>query len=119
MARILLIEDDELLREGLAHALSSSGYTVVSASNGFDGMALHRQEHPDLVLTDIIMPQGGLLMIRVLRSQFPDLPIVAMSGNHTRLELAGALGAVRTLAKPFTFPELIALLNEALPSPAC
>lgn len=114
MARIILIDDDELLRNTVARSLTAAGHVVAVAGNGFDGVKLFRQDSADLILTDINMPHGGLPTIRVLRAEFPQLQIIAMSGNPTHLDMAGALGANRILAKPFTPKELVEAISEVL-----
>lgn len=120
MARIILIDDDEMLRTTVARGLTAAGHTVAVAGNGFDGVALHRQQPADVILTDINMPHGGLPTIRVLRTEFPKLAIIAMSGNPTHLDLAGAIGATQVIAKPFLPAELAAAIATVLtlPSPA-
>jgi CheY-like chemotaxis protein len=114
MARIILLEDDDVFRETLIQVLSKAGHSVRAATNGFDGVALLRAEPADLVLTDIVMPHGGLPTIRVLRADFPKLPIVAMSGSHVRLDMAGSVGANRMLSKPFTGEQLLEAIKQVL-----
>lgn len=114
MARIILIDDDALLRNTVARNLTAAGQSVAVAGNGFDGVALFRKDSADLILTDLNMPHGGLPTIRVLRAEFPQLPIIAMSGNSTNLDMAGAIGATRILSKPFTPAELAAAIAEVL-----
>ena len=114
MARIILIDDDAFLSSILDEALSRAGHSVALADNGFDGVALFRRQSADLVLTDITMPHGGLPTIRVLRGEFPLLPIIAISGNPNQLEVAGAIGANRVLPKPFSVEQLTAAVAEAL-----
>lgn len=114
MARIIVIDDDEFLSSILDQALTSAGHSVAITGNGFDGMALYRKESADLILTDITMPHGGLPTIRVLRGEFPQLPIIAMSGNPKHLEVAGTIGANRILSKPFSVEELTSAVSEAL-----
>ena len=116
MARIILIDDDELLRNTVSRALTIAGHQVSAAGNGFDGVKLFRQNSADLILTDLNMPHGGLPTIRVLRAEFPTLPIIAMSGNSSNLDMAGAIGATRILSKPFTPSELNAAIAEVLPA---
>lgn len=129
MARILIIEDDDLLRDVLAHALSAAGHTVYQARDGRQGCDLFLATSADLVLTDIIMPgQEGIETILKLRHQRPGVAIIAMSGGATHskfyLDIAAKLGAHRILAKPFAPAELLALIDEVLekkeppPSPA-
>lgn len=66
--KILVIDDDKLMREGLAALLKSAGQTVLEASNGKEGLKTALAEHPDLVVTDVRMPEmTGLEMIEKLR----------------------------------------------------
>ena len=106
MARVLVIDDDEILRGTLVQTLASAGHVAVSASDGFEGATLFRKDPTDLILIDLNMPYGGLQTIRVLRAEFPKLAIIAMSGNQSQLSMTGAIGANRILPKPFTFPQL-------------
>lgn len=119
MARILLIEDDDMLRELLAHALSQVGHTVYQASDGRQGCDLFLATSPDVVLTDIIMPgQEGIETIIKLRHQHPNVAIIAMSGGATHskfyLDIATKLGAHRVLPKPFTPSDLLHVIDEVL-----
>jgi DNA-binding response OmpR family regulator len=119
MARILLIEDDDMLRELLAQALAQAGHTVYQASDGRQGCDLFLATAADLVLTDIIMPgQEGIETIVKLRHQRPGVAIIAMSGGATHskfyLDIAGKLGAHRVLAKPFTPADLIKMIDDVL-----
>jgi DNA-binding response OmpR family regulator len=114
MARIILIDDDDMLRTTVARGLTAVGHTVAVAANGFDGVALQRQEPADVILTDINMPHGGLPTIRVLRTEFPKLAIIAMSGNPTHLDLAGAIGATQVIHKPFLPAELAAVIAAVI-----
>jgi CheY-like chemotaxis protein len=118
MARIILIDDDEPFRDLLAALLSTAGHKVATASNGFDGAVKLRAEPADVLLTDIEMPYGGLPTIRVLRAEFPKLPIIAISGHEVKLQMAGAVGANRLLAKPFQFDCLKEAIAEVVPSAA-
>ncbi len=102
MANIILIDDDKFLGSILSQALTSAGHSVAIAMNGFDGVALYRKDSTDLILTEITMPHGGLPTIRVRRSEFPHLPIIAMSGNPKHLEVAGAIGANRVRPNPLS-----------------
>mgnify|MGYP001337934185 CR=1 FL=1 len=120
MTSILLIEDDKLLREVLATALTQHGYAVAQAEDGEQGVKLFRAGPTDLVITDIVMPnKDGVATIADLRRDYPKLGIIAISGNvpHGRglyLKIAGGLGATRTLAKPFAHATLLTAINEVL-----
>ena len=120
MATILLIEDDELFRSTLAEALSAQGYTITQAADGDEGVKMFKAWPTDLVLTDVVMPnKEGIATVRELRRAKPDLGIIAMSGGLASdaplyLQLAGGLGADRTLQKPFPLSVLLQAVNEVL-----
>ena len=122
MARILIIEDNAALLPVLAELLTASGHTVRTASNGAEGLIQFRAEAPDLVLTDIVMPeQDGVGVLLALRKVKPRPKIIAMSGGTTRssqyLQMAAGLGARRVLEKPFTNAVLLQAINEVLAEP--
>jgi CheY-like chemotaxis protein len=125
MAHLLVIEDDDLLREIIAVTLRHAGHSVAEAVEGRQGCELFHAQPADLVLTDLIMPgQEGIETIMQLRQTQPDLPIIAMSGGATHarfyLEIAAKLGARRILAKPFTAEDLLRSVHDllaTLPSP--
>jgi DNA-binding response OmpR family regulator len=122
MASILLIEDDEPLRQILALALVNAGHTVAEAADGNQGIERFREAPPDLVITDIVMPgREGIETIMALRREAPRLPIIAISGaaNYARvyLGMAAKLGAQRILSKPFNTADLLAAINEVLSTP--
>jgi len=120
MARILVIDDDEHIRETVRRVLESRGHSVEDADEGTAGIAAVAQRAPDLVITDIFMPgHDGIEVLLELRKAFPTLKVIAMSGGDGRgvlnlLEDAELLGADRTIPKPFTPGELIAAVNDVL-----
>jgi len=115
MARILIVDDDEAFRDLLLQMVSKAGHTAVSAVNGFEALKSLRAEPADLILTDLMMPYGGLTTIQILRTEFPQLGIIAMTGGGThRLDYARSLGAERTLGKPFAAEQLAAAIAEVL-----
>ena len=120
MARILVMDDDELLREALRVVLQGAGYEVIEAPDGAAGLRLQREQAADLVLVDIFMPErDGLEVIRALRAEIPQPKIVAMSGGGRTgqievLRAAAALGAARILRKPFQPRELVTAVHELL-----
>jgi CheY-like chemotaxis protein len=107
MQRILVIDDDPFVRRTMERLLQKSGYEVRLAVDGIEGLRAFRSQRPDLVITDIIMPQKeGLDTIRLLRTWDPDVKIIAISGgsrtsNVDFLKKAAELGASAILAKPF------------------
>ena len=120
MPRILLIEDQDLIRSLLRDTLELAGHTVIEARNGVEGLDLFRQAGADLVITDIVMPhKGGLGVVMALREQVPPVNIIAISGAgdsaEDYLDLAYRMGAVKVLLKPFTAAALIAAIDELLP----
>ena len=119
MARILVIDDDDLLRGVIVTTLTQAGHTVYPASDGREGSDLFHAAPTDLVLTDIIMPgREGIETIVQLRQEHPHLPIVAMSGGSTNskfyLNIASRLGASCILAKPFSPDELLSVIASVL-----
>lgn len=119
-ARILVIDDDSAIRKTVRRILERAGYEVLDAEDGRTGLALARSEQPDLIITDLIMPEvEGIETIQALQEELPDTKIIAMSGggvmgDSTYLIDAEILGAKRALAKPFTPDELMAAVEELL-----
>jgi CheY-like chemotaxis protein len=118
MARILLIDDDEQVRAFLSHVLKQAGYEVVEASNGRKALELFRQVAPELVLTDILMPESdGLEVIAWIVDQHPTTRVIAMTGGRGEnnfLRSAEIVGAHRILAKPFGPDRLLRVVQEEL-----
>lgn len=120
MSRVLVIEDDALLRQAIVRALTSHGYDVISAEDGAAGLAAWALEQPDLVITDLHMPNvDGIETIRALRKAGATVPILAVSGGDSlrsmlALESAGDLGATGLLSKPFTASQLAEAVVKAL-----
>ncbi len=82
MARILIIDDDEYVRDVLRQMLEREGYEVDEACNGDDGVKIFSEQRQDLVITDILMPgMGGVQTIMELRLLSPDVKIIAISGG--------------------------------------
>ncbi len=122
MARILLIDDDEVSRTLANRMLVSKGHEVVEAVDGGSGLRLFAESPPDLVLTDINMPGlDGHAVIEAIRVQHPDVPIIAISGggavakDELLLE-ASALGATEVIMKPFEYTQLIGAVDRSLRS---
>lgn len=121
---ILLVDDDESLARTLADLLRRHGYRVMLAHQGREAMKLLKRGQVSLVISDIFMPDcDGIELLNQLRRLTPTTPLLAMSGaNSVRvtgmLEVAAALGAVRTIAKPFASAALIALVEELIGPPA-
>jgi DNA-binding response OmpR family regulator len=119
MARVLLIEDNDLVRTLLRATLELEGHTVIEARNGEEGLDRFRQAGADLVITDILMPErDGLDVLRELGGTYPPVNIIAISGADGRaedyLDLAHRMGALKVLLKPFSVDVLLAAVNELL-----
>ena len=118
MANILVIDDDPEMRSALEQTLTMAGHRVRLAEDGEEGLKLLRAQPANLVITDIFMPKmEGLETINALRQDFPNVPVIAISGRPELgnvLAIARRLGAVRILAKPFQSPELLDVIREAL-----
>jgi CheY-like chemotaxis protein len=119
-ARILLIEDDPDALLAIEILLSHLGYAVETARNGREGLKMFRANAPDLVLTDIIMPEAeGIETIIAMRQLQPDTKIVAMSGGgpmnrESLLDMTVKLGATESLAKPFDDDQLAQVIERSL-----
>jgi len=116
---VLVIDDEEAIREFLRFVLERTGYIVVEAENGDKGLRLCSHFHIDIMITDLVMPgKEGLETIRTIKERHDGLKIVAMSGavnSETYLKVAQGLGAHQTLQKPFSKNQLIACM-ERLPT---
>jgi CheY-like chemotaxis protein len=121
--RVLVIDDDPLTREVLQTSLSGEGYEVCVAKDGFAALAQMRGALPDLIVTDLKMPNmSGFEFLSIARRRFPQIPAIAISGEfQPPVEPLGVL-ADAFFAKPFKFEELTAkisdLLHDAPPRPA-
>jgi len=115
--RILVIEDDPSILRGLQLNLGMEGYVVRSALDGESGLALAKQERPDLLLVDVMLPKlGGLELIRAFREIDPDTPILILSakGQESDKVTGLQLGADDYVVKPFSLKELLARIDAAL-----
>ena len=114
-ARILVVDDDPVTRFLFRLIFETANYEVDEAPNGLAAMSVLRDGHPDLLVTDIVMPvMDGLALISRLRShaETASLPIVAVSANPNAQEAAAKADAV--LAKPFDRGELLQVVGSLL-----
>jgi DNA-binding response OmpR family regulator len=115
--RILIIEDDPSILRGLQLNLGMEGYVVRSAGDGVAGLAMARSEKPDLVVVDVMLPKlGGLEVVREIRAEDPDLPVLILSAKGQEQDkVAGLqLGADDYMVKPFGLKELLARIDALL-----
>src|SRR5438105_10150673 len=123
MPRILVIDDESLLRSTVVTILTRAGFSVEEAPDGQAGIAMFHKSPPDVVITDIFMPnRDGIETIKELKHSSPRTKIIAMTGggNLLMMEMASAaklLGADHVLEKPFEGESLLAAINAVLGSP--
>ena len=121
MALILVIDDEPQMRQTFRRILESHGHRVVDAKEGRDGIKLFKEEKPDLVITDLIMPGvEGIETIREIKRPTPDAKIIAMTGSASSenpgllLRAAHGLGASIMLHKPVSMAGLMDAVNDLL-----
>lgn len=120
MARILVVDDDDLIRKLVVRTLERAGYEVVASADGRQAARQYREQHADLIITDLFMPEKeGMEVIMELRRTDPDVKIIAISGAGSLgptgyLEVARMIGASKTLAKPFGREELLNAVRQLL-----
>jgi two-component system, NtrC family, nitrogen regulation response regulator NtrX len=113
---VLIIDDEASIRSSLEGALKDEGYRVRSAPSGREGLDLLRKDPPDVVILDIWMPgMDGLEVLKQIKSEWPDQPVIMMSGHGTidTAVRATKLGAFDFLEKPPSLEKLLVLLQNA------
>jgi DNA-binding response OmpR family regulator len=116
MAKVLIVEDDRVIAEGMARHLSSAGFDPVVVGKGEQGLARLRFERPDVVVLDLMLPErDGWSVIEEARSEGIATPIVVVSARGTEHDRIHALeiGADDYLVKPFSMKELVARVRAA------
>lgn len=121
MAKILVVDDEPSLRTMLTHMLEQDNHEVVVAEDGEQGLSLYRENLPDLVISDLVMPnKNGIDMILELKKEYPELRLIAISGGggitgaFDYLPTAKLVGANAILKKPFGIKELRKSLHDIL-----
>lgn len=119
-ARILLIDDDPLIREIGTAMLTGAGFVVSTAEDGAEGLNAALAGEFDLLITDMVMPEAdGLDVIRQVRQARPGVPVIAISsggqlGADFYLRLASSLGADAVFPKPLRCEPFLALVRHVL-----
>jgi DNA-binding response OmpR family regulator len=117
---VLIVEDDPIMLRALGHAFQRAGCRVVGARDGEEGLIRFVERTPDLVITDILMPnREGVETILAMKTQAPQVKILAISGGgrlgaEEILGLASRLGADAILPKPFRSAEILAAAERLL-----
>jgi two-component system response regulator (stage 0 sporulation protein F) len=112
---ILVVEDEEKMRDLLRRILERASFTVMTAPHGREALKLFRERPVDLAITDLMMPEmDGFELIRELTAQWPSIRIIAISGADIRLDMARQLGAKAVLKKPVTGSNLVKAVEQVL-----
>ena len=124
MASILIVDDDQAVRNATKIALEASGFDVVAVADGKSGLVKIAEQHFDVVIVDLFMPgMDGLETTRAIRKLSPHMPIIAASGfmfggscpeMPIFQEMAQEAGALHTLYKPFRPKDLLQAVQKAL-----
>src|SRR5581483_5435857 len=105
MARFLVIDDDNMLRELMVMTLENNGHGVVSAASGEEALAIFDRQPIDVIVTDLLMPDDGIAAVVELKQRHPDVPLIVVSGlalhSPRHREVMQLLGAARVMPKPF------------------
>jgi two-component system response regulator len=115
--KILLAEDETTLSTIISETLEDEGYEVIAATNGVDGLAAFRSDHPDIVIADVMMPRmDGFEMARHIRNTNPDVPLIFLTAlsSISDIETGFDIGADDYLKKPFKMRELILRIRALL-----
>lgn len=117
MVKILLVEDDDLVRDMLTQILTRSSHQVISAANGEEATEILKTIEPDIMVTDIIMPKkSGVTLISEVRDKHPNMEIIAISGGGRLdptgyLDLSESLGASVSFEKPIDNSALLMAID--------
>ena len=124
MARILVIDDEAVVRRAVVRMLEAGDHEAVEAPDAAAGLRLWREQRPDALVVDIAMPDmTGFELIGLLRAEGETVPIIAISGSLVvsdteMLRHTESLGGVRLLSKPFSQDQLLSAISAALASEA-
>jgi DNA-binding response OmpR family regulator len=132
MALILVVDDEVEVGEAIRRVLDRAGFGVVVARGVAEGLQAAQMQQPDIVVTDMIMPKtNGIELIKTLRSRYPRVQVIAISGGgsfglnsykpdaiktHAYLAAAREAGAQEILTKPFDMNDLLAAVRRRLPN---
>jgi DNA-binding response OmpR family regulator len=118
--KILIMEDDRKIATALGIRLEAAGYEVLTAADGFEGLKLTRDQHPDLIIMDIWMPVGlGFSVAQRLKSLgFAHVPVIFITASKVKglRQTANGLGAAAFFEKPYDPEELLLAVSKALES---
>jgi len=116
-ARLLVVDDEETILELLSGSLRLAGFEVITAASGMEALRAAAASRPDLILLDVMMPDGdGFEVVRRMRSSGPDVPVIFLSARDgVRERVAGlALGGDDYVTKPFSLDEVLERIRAVL-----
>ncbi len=118
MPKLLIIDDDKHLLDALKTRFRAGGFDVVEATNGYDGTLLMQSNRFDGVITDLMMPGGGFMVLRHLKRLNQSPPVIVITGFYdaSMLRKARELGAQQVLKKPLSFMEIFKAVHCMLNS---
>ncbi len=121
MARILIVDDEQPIRQILFDALEIDKHEISEAATGKEAIEMVQQQQFDLLITDLVMPEkNGIDLILEIRSKYPQMRVIAISGGggitgrFDYLPIAKLIGAGSILRKPFRLPEIRTMVNDVL-----
>jgi two-component system, OmpR family, response regulator MprA len=115
--RVLVVDDEELIRESLEAALDDEGYTVRTAADGIQALAVLAGWRPDVILLDLMMPEmdgPAFRRAQVERALHSEVPVIVLSGARGMHDCAERIGAVLAIAKPFGLDDVLAAVARCL-----
>jgi len=119
MARVLLVDDEPMLRSALRQYLEFAGYDVDEAPDGDDALVQARRQRPDIIVSDVLMPgRDGMSLCRELRADpdFADVPFLFITARNTQSDLFDEIERIGAgcVTKPFEPDHLLAAIDDAV-----
>jgi CheY-like chemotaxis protein len=119
MKKILVVDDEFDIREGIQMILEETGYEVIMANNGYEGLKALDMNKPDLIISDVMMPglNGIEFWKRVSESsKFRDIPFLLMSAGNIDLKSFGVTGEIPLIKKPFNIDKILNTIEQMMSS---
>lgn len=115
MPKVLLIDDSRFTRKNVSEYLTGKGYKIVEAENGIIGLDVFEAQKPDLIITDLLMPEmDGYILLEELRNRNIHIPVIVMTADiqETTKKRVMDLGAFAIINKPPDYAQLIKLIES-------